>query len=80
MEEERQARLLSGQSSEVPPHCLWRGGKSRRVCVCVCLAGGQERSSCVRPVYRGLFNRVSRDGSGLVDSGRRGAAFRQVVD
>ena len=35
MEEERQARLLSGQSSEVPPHCLWRGGKSRRVCVCV---------------------------------------------
>lgn len=37
MEEERQARLLSGQSSEVPPHCLWRGGKSRRVCVCVCV-------------------------------------------
>lgn len=37
MEEERQEHLLSGQSLEVPPHCLWGGGKSRRVCVRVCV-------------------------------------------
>ena len=79
MEEERQACLLSGQSSEVPPHC----GEEERagVCVCVCVwLKARRGSSCVRPVYRGLFNRVSRDGSGLVDSGRRGAAFCQAVD
>lgn len=67
--------VLRGASS------LWRGGKSRRVCVCVCVwLKARRGSSCVRPVYRGLFNRVSRDGSGLVDSGRRGAAFCQAVD
>ena len=44
MEEERQACLLSGQSSEVPPHCgeEERAGVCVCVCVCVCLAEGQE--------------------------------------
>lgn len=81
MEEERQERLLSGQSLAVPPHCLWGGGKSRLVCVCVCVwLKARRGSSCIRLVYRGLFDRVSREGSGLVDSGRRGAAFHQAVD
>lgn len=66
MEEERQEHLLSGQSLEVPPHCLW-GGEERAgvcVCVCACVKEGQERVFfCVRSVYRGLFHCVSREGS-----------------
>ena len=63
MEEERQEHLLSGQSLEVPPHCLWGGGKSRRVCVCVCLCVCVSVCVCVC-----VFGR--RPGEGLLALGR----------
>ena len=67
--------VLSGASS------LSVGRRKEQTCVCVCVwLKARRGSSCIRLVYRGLFDRVSREGSGLVDSGRRGAAFHQAVD
>ena len=71
--------VLRGASS------LSVGRRKEQTCVCVCVCvcvwlKARRGSSCIRLVYRGLFDRVSRGGSGLVDSGRRGAAFHQAVD